>query len=79
MLQQQAANNTKEQFSNSPDLSKALLDAVMDALDAHTVISKQVLDSEKVRNGLKNILLDQAQLYEDLRSKGLQGNNHLNW
>jgi type I restriction enzyme, R subunit len=35
-LQQQAANNTKEQFANSPDLSTELLNAIMDALDAHT-------------------------------------------
>ena len=33
VLVQQAANNTKEQFANSPDLSKELLDAIMDALD----------------------------------------------
>ncbi|MCK7471689.1 MAG: hypothetical protein MZU95_13635 [Desulfomicrobium escambiense] len=29
---QQAANNTKEQFANSPDLSNELLNAIMDAL-----------------------------------------------
>jgi len=70
MLQQQAANNSKEQFANSPDLSKALLEAVMDSLEAHSLMSKQVLDSEIVRNGLKDILLGQAQLYESLRVKG---------
>jgi type I restriction enzyme R subunit len=46
MLAQQAANNTKEQFSNSPDLSRALLDAIMDAAEAHSTMSKQALDSE---------------------------------
>ena len=36
-LRQQAANNTKEQFANSPDLKTELLNAIMGALDAHTV------------------------------------------
>ncbi len=31
----QAANNTKEQFANSPDLAKEIMGAVMDALRAH--------------------------------------------
>jgi type I restriction enzyme R subunit len=67
LLRKQAANNTKEQFANSPDLNKALLDAIMDALDAHTVMSKQALESESVREGLKKVLLGPAQLYEALR------------
>jgi len=33
-------------------------------------MSKQALDSEKVRNGLKDILLGPAQLYETLRIRG---------
>jgi type I restriction enzyme R subunit len=66
-LRKQAANNTKEQFANSPDLSKAILDAVMDALEAHTTMSTQALESETVREGLKAVLLGPAQLYEALR------------
>jgi type I restriction enzyme R subunit len=31
-LQQQAANNTKEQFANSPDLRTELLDAILGGL-----------------------------------------------
>lgn len=69
-LRQQAANNTKEQFANSPDLSTEIMNAIMDALAAHSTMSKQALDSEKVRNGLREILLGPAQLYEALRSKG---------
>ena len=42
----------------------------MGALDAHTPMSTQALDSEKVRHGLKDILLGPAQLYEALRSRG---------
>ena len=33
---QQAANNTKEQFANSPDLNQELMNAIIDALEAHT-------------------------------------------
>ena len=70
ILAQQAANNTKEQFANSPDLAKELMNAIMDALAAHTTMSKQALDSEKVRHGLRDILLGPGQLYESLRSRG---------
>ena len=66
-LQQQAANNTKEQFANSPDLKTELMNAIIAALDAHTAMSTQALESERVRDGLKDVLLGPAQLYETLR------------
>ncbi len=69
ILVQQASNNTKEQFANSPDLSNELLNAIIDALAAHNTMSKQALESERVRNGLRDILLGPAQLYESLRSR----------
>jgi len=69
MLAQQAASNTKEQFANSPDLGKALLDAIMDAFEAHQTMSTQALGSAKVREGLKDILLGPGQLYETLRNR----------
>ncbi len=69
ILVQQANNNTKEQFANSPDLSNEILNAIMDALSAHSTLSKQALDSEKVRSGLKDVLLGPAQLYEALREQ----------
>ncbi|GGP26842.1 type I restriction endonuclease subunit R [Silvimonas amylolytica] len=68
-LVQQAANNSKEQFANSPDLSLAIMHAIMDALEAHTNMSTQALDSERIREGLKDTLLGPAQLYEALRMK----------
>jgi type I restriction enzyme R subunit len=68
-LIQQAANNSKEQFANSPDLSQALMHAIMDALDAHTTMSTQALGSERVREGLKDTLLGPAMLYEALRAR----------
>ena len=69
ILIQQAANNSKEQFSNSPDLKLALMNAIMGAFEAHTSMSTQALGSEQVREGLKEILLGPAQLYETLRTK----------
>ncbi len=69
ILVQQAANNTKEQFANSPDLKTEIMNAIMDAFAAHSTMSKQALDSEQVRNGLRDILLGPAQLYETLRGR----------
>lgn len=69
VLVQQAANNSKEQFANSPDLVAGIMDAVIDAFAAHSKMSKQALDSEMVRVGLKEILLGPAQLYEALRHR----------
>lgn len=65
----QAGNNSKEQFSNSPDLAHELLNAIMDASSALSSLSRQALESEKVRGGLKDVLLGPAQLYEALRAK----------
>lgn len=72
-LMQQAASNTKEQFANSPDLGKALMDAIIDAFEAHQTMSSQALGSERVRDGLKDILLGPAQLYEALRARSDAG------
>lgn len=67
VLINQASNNTKEQFSNSPDLNTEIMNAIMDALAAHTTMSQQALGSEKIRAGLRDILLGPAKLYESLR------------
>lgn len=72
-LVQQAGSNSKEQFANSPDLKHALMHAIMDALEAHSSMSTQALGSERVRDGLKDILLGPAQLYEALRAKSQGG------
>jgi type I restriction enzyme R subunit len=66
-LKEQAINNTKQQFANSPDLKAELMKAIMGALDAHNAMSSQALGSEAVRDGLKEVLLDHAGLYEALR------------
>ena len=70
ILVQQASSNTREQFANSPDLATEIMNAVMDALAAHQTMSRQALDSERVRSGLKDILLGPAQLWESLRLRG---------
>ena len=69
VLAQQAASNTKEQFANSPDLANEILAAIMDALTAHTSMSTQALNSEKVRQGLQDVLLGPGNLYEALRER----------
>ncbi len=67
-LTQQAESNTKEQFANSPDLDRELDNAIMGALDAHTQMSTQALNSTAVRRGIKDLLLNHAGLYEKLRT-----------
>lgn len=69
-LRVQASNNTKAQFANSPTLTNEIMNAVMDALAAHSTMSRQALESSKVRDGLKDVLLGPGQLYEALRSAG---------
>ena len=66
-LRRQAAGNSKEQFANSPDLGQALVGAIMGALDAHNSMSTQALNSQSVQNGMKDILLNHAGLYEALQ------------
>ena len=68
-LMQQATNNTKEQFANSPDLKAELMNAIMGALDAHTLMSTQALNSPAIQGSMKDILLNNAGLYETLRAK----------
>ncbi|MDP2695017.1 MAG: hypothetical protein Q8O58_09145, partial [Gallionella sp.] len=68
-LMQQATNNTKEQFANSPDLKTELMNAIMGALDAHNAMSTQALNSIAVQSGMKDILLNNAGLYEILRAQ----------
>jgi len=68
-LRQQAAANSKEQFANSPDFATELLEAIMGALDVHQAMSSQALNSSEVRAGIKTILLNHTNLYEDLRDQ----------
>lgn len=62
-------NNTREQFAASPDLNSELNNTIMAALDAHTAMSTQALNSPAVRRGIKALLLNYSQLWETLRNK----------
>lgn len=68
-LAEQAMNNTKEQFAASPDLANEILGAVMDALEAHSAMSKQALESERLRADMKDVLLGAGRLWEGLRAR----------
>ena len=68
-LAEQALNNTKEQFANSPDLANEILNAVMDALTAHSVMSRQALESDALRRDMKDVLLGPGRLWEGLRER----------
>ncbi len=69
MLQQQVANNTKEQFSASPDLSKEILNAIIEAMDVQAELSTRALNSAEIQEELKRIMLNQLDLYEKLRAR----------
>lgn len=69
ILRKQAANNSAEQFANSPDLANELLNALIEAMDVQTSLSTRALNSEPIRAGLKGILLNDLNLYDQLRSR----------
>lgn len=68
-LIQQAANNTKQQFASSPAFAAALRDAIMDAFEAHSDMSRQALNSADVRQGIQDVLLGPGRIYETLRTQ----------
>ena len=72
-LVRQAASNSKNQFDNSPDVMPALVDAIIDAGDAHQSMMSQALGSERVLQGLIEFLFGPGQLYESLRAKAGAG------
>lgn len=65
----QASNNSKAQFSNSPTLATEIMNAVIDALTAHSSMSKQALESAKLREDMKDVLLGPGQLWEALGNR----------
>jgi len=65
---EQAAGNSRQQFASSPDLNTELLNAILGALDAHSAMSTQALNSPEVQRGLKDILLNHLDLYGCLRA-----------
>ncbi|QPN60260.1 type I restriction endonuclease subunit R [Synechococcus sp. CBW1002] len=69
-LQQQAVSNSKEQFASSPDLAKAHTDAIIEALDAHQIMSTQALNNPDLQRRMLELLLGSFGLWEGLREKG---------
>ncbi|MFZ5779345.1 MAG: hypothetical protein ACOY4R_03925 [Pseudomonadota bacterium] len=69
-LRQQATNNTKEQFANSPDLRTELLNAIIGRTRRAYRHEHPGPDSSHVQQGLKDVLLNNAGLYESLRDQG---------
>ncbi|WP_254368358.1 hypothetical protein [Paracoccus sp. Z118] len=45
------------------------MDAVIDALDAHSAMSQQALEAQAVQDGLKAALMGPGRLYEALRDQ----------
>ena len=70
-LQQQAANNSKEQFANSPDLTNEIMNAIIDAMDVQAELSTRALNSAELRESLKGLMLNQLGLYEKLKSRAV--------
>jgi len=71
VLQQQAANNSKEQFANSPDLTSEIMNAIIDAMDVQADLSTKALNSAEIRESLKGLMLNQLGLYEKLKSRAV--------
>jgi type I restriction enzyme R subunit len=71
VLQQQAANNSKEQFANSPDLTNEIMNAIIDAMDVQADLSTRALGSAEIRESLKGLMLNQLGLYEKLKSRAV--------
>ena len=69
ILVQQAVSNGSEQFASSPNIDEELMNAIIDALDAHTAMGQQAINSEQVRAGIKRILLGPGKLWEALRAR----------
>ncbi len=69
MLRSQAAANTKEQFANSPDLVKGLVDANIESFDAFTELSSKVLNSPEAQKQLLAWMLGPGRLWERLRGQ----------
>jgi type I restriction enzyme R subunit len=68
-----ACPSSQEQLANSIDLNKALVDAIIDAFEAHQGMSSQALGSAKVQMGLKDIHLGPTQFSEELRARSIRG------
>ena len=69
LLQEQAENNTPEQFYASPDLLATFNDAIIASMDAHQSMSTQVLSDDRIKLGLLHLVMHQMGLYDYLRAR----------
>lgn len=67
-LQQQAANNTKQQFRGSPDLIPLFEEAVTASIKLYPTLSIPALD-DQIKHELIKLLLANCSLYEELRAR----------
>jgi len=56
-LQEQARANNENQFSDSPDVGKAFLAAVVDAMTNHSTMSEKLLENEHLASEFVTLLL----------------------
>lgn len=73
-LVRQAASNTFEQFMQSPDLNRAFQDALFASQEKFTRFAMEAIQQEEKLAELKLMLLEQGQLYIQLRDRGLLKN-----
>lgn len=71
-LESQAAANEIDQFGESPDFKKAMMEAVVGAFKSHKLMSEQVLKKDSVKEGLGDLLL--GMVYEGFKAK-FKGND----
>lgn len=69
VLQKQAANNSKEQFANSPDLKLQFMDAIIESMDIQQELSSRAINSPQIQAGLLLLALDKLNLYEKLKTR----------
>ena len=68
----QSMVNSGVQFANSPDLRSAFLDAVIDQEEANSSLSSELINNDRQREQMLDLLLNAGRLYDLLRAKGQQ-------
>lgn len=75
VLRSQAAENSKAQFLSSREMNPEILEAAINTMEGamgraenHELMGAQVLNSKRVRDGLLNLLLNNFDLYNELRA-----------
>ena len=72
-LIQQALNNTRDQFAESPDLERLFIDALIDSAEAQSKLDLAALKDKRIQTELLGLLLGPIGLYDALRERGKAG------